>query len=120
MMFQRHLFFHLIFQYYILHQKLFLIQVFWVNTHIYFFLGPGLVFFYFINSLVAKKSKKLSLQMLVLISLACFINPNFYKGALYPFFVFKNYGYQIVENQSFVFMSNYVGRIYNPFFAGFL
>ncbi|HLK62069.1 MAG TPA: hypothetical protein VKU19_01420 [Bryobacteraceae bacterium] len=32
--------------------------------------------------------------------LAGLLNPNFVKGFLYPLFIFDNYGYRIVENQS--------------------
>lgn len=98
-----------------------LIQLLWTNTHIYFFLGPTLLFFYLLNYLIVFKLKKRQELILVFIvfiltSLICLFNPNFIKGALYPLFVFKNYGYRIVENQSFLFMSHYVGRIYNPYF----
>lgn len=98
-----------------------LIQVFWINTHIYFFIGPTLLFLFFLNHLIFSKLKKKKelikiFGVLVLTSLACFFNPNFIKGALYPLFVFKNYGYRVVENQSFFFMSRYFDKIYDPYF----
>ncbi|PIS09542.1 hypothetical protein COT75_00995 [Candidatus Beckwithbacteria bacterium CG10_big_fil_rev_8_21_14_0_10_34_10] len=97
-----------------------LIQVPWVNIHIYFFLGPSLIFFYFLNSLFKRnKIKKIFKKVIIttfLVGLACFLNPNFSKGAFYPFNVFKNYGYKIVENQSFFFMNRYFGKIADPYF----
>ncbi len=98
-----------------------LIQMTWVNMHIYFFIGPVLLFFYFVNQLIAYKFKphpqtKKTALILIITSLVCFLNPNFLKGALYPLFVFKNYGYQVIENQSWFFMSRYIDKIYDSYF----
>lgn len=63
-----------------------LLQVLWVNLHGYFILGPILIFLYLLGELIsgdAMKAKKLGM-ILGLASLACFINPYFYKGAFYP------------------------------------
>lgn len=95
---------------------LILIQILWVNSHIYFFIGPALLFFYFLAGLLEKKAVGQRIFYFILAGLACLINPNFLKGALYPFFVLKNYGYQIIENQSPFFMSHYTGQLYLPFF----
>ncbi len=136
-----------------------LLQVFWVNLHIYFFLGPVLFFFFaisqlkqslsrlfferfrcntgrvekfsgwgsrpkFISSLSRdsnnkKQSKKYynvkakthdlstfkaTCFIGLLIFLVNFFNPNGLKGAFYPLNVFKNYGYQVVENKSPFFL----------------
>jgi hypothetical protein len=40
-------------------------------------------------------------------SAATLLNPNFIKGALAPFFILKDYGYTIVENQSIFFLKDY-------------
>ncbi len=97
-----------------------LIQLLWINTHIYFFLGPSLLFFYLLDQAISFKLKKKALTRPLLVfllsSLACLVNPNFLQGALYPLRVFENYGYQIVENQSFFFMTRYFGKIYKPYF----
>ncbi len=95
---------------------LILIQVLWVNSHIYFFVGPALLFFYFLAGIFEKKEIIKRSFYFILSCLACLVNPNFFKGAIYPFFVLKNYGYQIVENQSPFFMSRYTGQLYLPFF----
>jgi len=39
-----------------------------------------------------------------LTALSTLINPSFIKGALYPFKIFSNYGYLLVENQSITFL----------------
>lgn len=88
------------------------VQLVWVNTHIYFFLGPLMFILFFVGEILKKSSlpydKRYNLKSLVWVGLAIgaanFINPFFWKGALYPLFVFKNYGYSIVENQSPFFL----------------
>ncbi len=97
-----------------------LIQLVWVNSHIYFFIGPCLAFFYLIKNILDNKNKinknKSSFFIFFLVCLSNLINPNFLKGAFYPFFVLKNYGYQIVENQTIFFMSRYTRSLYLPVF----
>jgi hypothetical protein len=86
-----------------------LISLFWVNSHIYFpvgifiqliFLGDILFQKYFQKNKGASLTKKLKTLSIVLgVSIAAsFVNPNFVKGALYPFTVFSNYGVTITEN----------------------
>lgn len=110
-----------------------LIQLVWVNTHIYFFLGlilvsvflldhiffpPGRLPYYFKAGIakfprqIAKafldflhKEKKLALCYLAILATA-FLNPNFIKGALYPLRIMEKYGYEIVENASPFFLQN--------------
>ena len=88
-----------------------LIQVFWVNSHIYFFVGPILYLFFVIHLLITQKFKlsKTVIAVGVLIILANFINPNGINGAVYPLKVFENYGYQIVENKTPFFLEQYFG-----------
>lgn len=88
------------------------ILLLWVNSHITFVFGCYLTFLTFIFN--AFSAKKLSRQVLIatLLSIgAIFINPNGVKGALYPLFIFGNYGYPIVENQSLLFLN---GMMSNP------
>lgn len=62
------------------------LQILWVNLHGYFILGPVLIFLYCMGELIsgnAAKAKKLGI-VLGAAGLACFINPYFYKGVLYP------------------------------------
>lgn len=62
------------------------LQIIWVNLHGYFILGPILVFLYATVEFFSgdKEKAKQFAMVLVWIVLACFINPYFYKGALYP------------------------------------
>jgi len=63
-----------------------LLQVLWVNLHGYFILGPVLIFLYCIGELVSgdlAKAKRLG-AVFGVTCLACFVNPYFYKGAVYP------------------------------------
>lgn len=87
-----------------------IIQIFWTNVHIYFALGPGLLFLFFIDRLIHERDKKNLKKIgaiLIITVLATLLNPNFIKGALTPFTILNGYGYSIVENQSVVFLSNY-------------
>lgn len=71
-----------------------LLQLFWVNSHIYFFLGPLLI----VCFLLGKPSYKL-LALLVICSLITLINPFGFRGVIEPLTIFNNYGYRLAENQ---------------------
>ncbi len=87
-----------------------IIQLFWANMHIYFALGPGLLFLFLIDRLIHKENaailKKLAFIFLITCA-AVLINPNFIKGALQPFTILNDYGYGIVENKSIFFLTDY-------------
>ncbi len=86
-----------------------IIQILWVNTHIYFFLGPALIAAFLLEKIIffsLKEIKKIGL-ILILTILATLINPFFIRGAIYPFKIFQNYGYAIVENKSVIFLEKY-------------
>lgn len=72
-----------------------LIQLLWINTHIYFFVGLILQAIY----LISKRAKLLAIILGISVILS-FLNPNNLAGLLYPLNVTKNYGYTIVENQT--------------------
>lgn len=90
------------------------IQLFWINTHIYFFVGllVQAIFlihlgyqhlpFHRIRGLIAQEGSKLKLLFFVfaLSVVISLINPYGITGLLYPLIVTKNYGYTIVENQT--------------------
>lgn len=94
-----------------------LMQIFWVNLHIYFIFGIFLiaaflaenVFEYILaknrikNNLLLEKIKQISIVFAGVI-LASLINPYGYKGLLFPFKIFENYGYRVFENQSVWFI----------------
>lgn len=82
------------------------LEIIWVNMHIYFIVGVALVAILLTDEIVNKKSRfdRRIAFVAVLTILATFINPNFITGALFPLTVFKEYGYSIVENQSPLFL----------------
>lgn len=84
-----------------------IIQLIWINTHIYFFVGLTLQLIYLIHSIL--KNRRLNHQLsdlklpavILLISImASLLNPNGINGFFYPLNVSKDYGYTIVENQT--------------------
>ncbi len=84
-----------------------LIMFAWVNVHIYFIIGFLLIGAYFIESAFVERlsQRTKTLFGVGLASLAVsFLNPAGLSGILYPFNVFKNYGYTIVENQTPFFL----------------
>lgn len=101
------------------------LEILWVNLHISFIYGLALILFFFLDRLWSRRravyllarQKKLERYMAQVILLgalagaAALINPNFWRGALYPLFIFGNYGYTIAENQSPFFLET---TIFNP------
>ncbi|MBI4668219.1 MAG: hypothetical protein HY747_03380, partial [Elusimicrobia bacterium] len=105
-----------------------LTEILWVNTHIYFILGPALTGAFFLETMIAAftggrdlwpqlrprsaaerdSGDKLKMRqaglILLLVAAAALVNPFFIRGAFYPFFIFENYGYRLFENQSVVFI----------------
>ena len=94
------------------------LQLFWVNTHIYFAIGPIIFLFFLIDKFANSKLKilsfiqnsKLEILIFTLIILANLANPNFINGALYPLKVLNNYGYSVAENSSLFFLAKYFGH----------
>lgn len=95
------------------------LELFWVNLHIYFFIGIIICGLFFIDELIRQRKKIIlfikhrcplpfSIIIIGLITggvfLASFANPNVIQGSLYPLFVFNNYGYSIEENQNIWFL----------------
>lgn len=82
-----------------------LIEIFWVNIHIYFFLGPVIVGSFLLESFLRRNKNSLYLLILFfVISLATLLNPLGLTGSLAPLNEFKNYGYELAENQSVWYM----------------
>jgi hypothetical protein len=78
------------------------LQVAWVNLHIYFFLGPLLVGLYFLESFLLKPAvphrATLFAKVFVATIIAGCINPSGVAGLLYPLTILSNYGFSIQEN----------------------
>lgn len=114
------------------------LQLLWVNLHIGFIFGIFILGAFGLEELwnlirqngglkftkqdfLASKFWAL-FRIGLLEALAVLINPAGIKGALVPFFIFKNYGYLIVENQSVRFLENLGfgnGLNFLPFKAAF-
>ena len=62
------------------------LQILWVNLHGYFIVGPALILLYLAGGFLSgDKTRAGKLVPVFILSVAaCFINPYFYKGALYP------------------------------------
>jgi hypothetical protein len=89
-----------------------ILQFLWVNLHISFVFGLFLIGVNFVwwwqkkSINFSKEGKKIILPF-VLTFLVNLLNPNFIKGALAPFLIWQNYGYQISENQSIFFLAGF-------------
>lgn len=79
-----------------------IIQLLWVNTHIYFPVGLILQGIYLIHFLFQKNFSQFRTLLIILIisTIASLLNPNGLNGFLYPLTIFGNYGYTIAENQN--------------------
>jgi len=91
-----------------------IVQIFWVNTHIFFFLGPLLVgLFLWQASLAGEGGERLGLlKRLLLLSVAVnLLNPSGIWGMLTPLNGFKKFGYDLAENQSVFFMIHRFGDV---------
>ena len=100
------------------------IQLVWVNVHLLFFMGIFVTSVFLIDALLVHgrgtEAKKIFLILIcsVLVSL---VNPFGIDGFLQPLRIFDEYGYQIAENMSLLFMLQRLpdNPIY-PYFTLFL
>jgi len=89
-----------------------LLQLLWVNLHIYFFIGILMVGAFLVDSLVALAGKrspqktmrgsqwKTLLAILLANLAASCVNPAGARGAAYPLFIFQGYEFPVIENYS--------------------
>jgi hypothetical protein len=86
-----------------------LVQLVWVNTHIYFIFGLALVGLFWVKEMISKDSgqARMTMRVLVATGVASFVSPFGLKGVLYPLNILREYGYRIVENQSVSFLVNW-------------
>ncbi|MEI6533309.1 MAG: hypothetical protein WCO06_05720 [Candidatus Roizmanbacteria bacterium] len=96
----------------------------WVNIHISFIFGvflAGLIFLKEWHLYAHNQSSKktfISTSIIIGVSFLClFINPHGIYGALYPLFIFQNYGYMIVENQNILYL---LEMIFDPLLKYFM
>lgn len=78
-----------------------LLQLLWVNTHIYFFVG-----FLLQAIFLLAHPRRVLIFVFIFSVISSLINPHGLQGVLYPLNVTKNYGYTIVENQTMFFLEN--------------
>jgi len=85
------------------------LELFWVNLHIYFFIGPFLILAFLVDRVIARKHVQLKriIAVLFLTLMTTLLNPNGIQGAFLPFKILKEYGYSIVENQTLSFLANF-------------
>jgi hypothetical protein len=85
------------------------LEIFWVNLHVYFFLGPVIILYFLAEEIWQEglplwpKHKNLILIFLIACA-ATLINPFGLFGALEPLNIFQNYGYLTAENQGVIFL----------------
>jgi len=89
-----------------------LLQILWVNLHIYFFIGILMVGVFLLDSLIGLAGKRAphgpvqggqskTLMAVLLATLAAsLINPAGVRGAFYPLFIFQGYEFPVIENYS--------------------
>ncbi|MCB9813220.1 MAG: hypothetical protein H6772_02310 [Pseudomonadales bacterium] len=110
---------------------LFLGQIVWTNSHLFFIFGPLISGMYLLNEIFitvfTKKSKNIftkEVQFYLLITCALLfttlINPHGLEGSLSPFHIFDNYNYRVAENQSVWFMIKIKNNIFKYYYFVFL
>lgn len=91
-----------------------IIQLLWVNLHLFFVMGPFLIGVFLLDQFINDKNRsKIKALIYVLIAsiVACLVNPFGFKGLLEPFLIFREYGYMIAENQSVLFMQDRFNKL---------
>jgi len=87
-------------------------QLLWVNFHIYFFVGPFLFAVFALDRLLAGTTtgqRRRLIAVGVAIGIATLANPRGLWGALEPFTILGDYGYNVVENQPLLSLRGYIG-----------
>lgn len=93
--------------------SLIILEIIWVNIHIGFVFGIFIIGAFLFQELMNYfKTKKVFLAkhifiILIATSFSTLLNPHFFKGVIYPFQIFKNFGYQLAENKSVWFLQNF-------------
>ncbi len=99
-----------------------ILEVFWVNVHLYFFLGPAIVGAFLLEKIITyfrnkKNFPKFPSLIFLAVLFSTFINPFGWRGAFYPFKIYEGRGYMVLEEQSIWFLNKV--NIYNPSFLLF-
>ena len=95
-------------QYFLVGRTLWLlpiVQILWVNSHIYFLLGPLILGAFLLESLLVRRQYFLRLLgVFAALLVATLLNPFGYRAVSETAKIFQNYGYRLAENQSVWFM----------------
>jgi hypothetical protein len=79
-----------------------LLMLLWANIHIYFIFGLFVMALFLCESIIRTQNRfveiKKATALFLLTVIAAGITPFGLKGLLYPFTIFKNYGFQVMEN----------------------
>lgn len=81
-----------------------LIIALWVNLHVSFPIGLGIIGAFLITS--PNEHRKTLLIIFTASCVGTLLNPSGIHGALYPFLVVQDHGLMIVENQSILFLES--------------
>ena len=96
---------------------LLLIEVLWVNTHIYFLLGPLLIGAFLVEALIQKRTEVLRLLSIFGTTLAAtLVNPFGWRVVAETLTIFQDFGYRLAENQSVWFLRALGARDLNFWF----
>lgn len=96
-----------------------IVMLLWVNMHITFVFGMFLLSLLTIKIYFHQRkfyTIPSTFYPLLASWLAFLVNPHFIYGAIYPFLIFGNYGYTIVENQNIFFLSTVITNNFITYF----
>ena len=103
-----------------------IMEILWVNIHIYFFLGIAIFGAFLLEQVIVfiknkNRESRNRLRFLFIVFAFCLIatlvNPFGLRGAIHPLNVYKNYGYRVFEEQSIWFLERL--KITDPSFLSF-
>ena len=85
-----------------------IITLLWANIHIYFVFGLFVIGAFILEKIIHKDWQNTKFLFAILGSsvVASCVTPFGPKALFYPFAIFQNYGYKLVENQSISFLEN--------------
>lgn len=98
------------------------LEVVWVNLHIYFFLGPVIVGAFLLEKVIfylkdSREKLRVIFYTFGSVLLATLINPFGWNNLIYPFLIYNNRSYRVLEEQSVWFIEKL--GINNPSFLFF-
>lgn len=99
-----------------------IVAALWVNIHIFFSLQALLLAVYWGAAAVTRNWRQVKSITLfgVVVILGSLVNPLGLTGALYPARIFGEYGYQVAENQSILFLLRHFSNAHYVFVSTIL